>query len=139
MKLVLTHEYTSCTTQLCKIREKVRITCAQMGFKEADINLITLVIDEACSNIIRYAYCGDKSGRIILEIFQAETEAIFHLQDFAKCITASCLEVKEKKLTEPGGLGLKMMHQVMDSVTLLPPTSAIGNILELKKRLPEGL
>jgi anti-sigma regulatory factor (Ser/Thr protein kinase) len=108
-----------------------------LAYAESDINLIALVIDEACSNIIRYAYCGE-SGRIVLEIFQRENEAIFHLQDFAKCIDKSCLELREKNLLEPGGLGLQLIHQVMDSVQLLPPQGTTGNILELKKYLPEG-
>ena len=64
--------------------------------------------------------------------------AIFHLQDFAKCIDASCLEYRKKNILEPGGLGLQLIHEVMDSVALLPPKKAIGNILELKKTLPKG-
>jgi anti-sigma regulatory factor (Ser/Thr protein kinase) len=106
-------------------------------YSESDINLITLVIDEACTNIIRYAY-GGESGRIILEIFEHENEAIFHLQDFAKCIDKSCLELRKTNILEPGGLGLQLIYQVMDFVQLLPPEGSVGNILELKKHLPKG-
>lgn len=137
MKRILCVEHSACSSQLCQIRDKVRETCHSLAYAESEINLIALVIDEACSNIIRYAYCGE-SGRILLEIFQHENEAIFHLQDFAKCIDKSCLELREKNLLEPGGLGLQLIHQVMDSVQLLPPQGTTGNILELKKYLPEG-
>jgi len=109
-----------------------------MGFSEPEINLLTLAIDEACTNIIRYAYCGDKSGRIELEVYQSENEAIFFLTDYAKCIKKSCLEIKDKKLTEPGGLGLKLIHKAMDSVQLISLSDPVGNKLELKKRLPQG-
>ena len=95
------------------------------------------MIDEACTNIIRYAYSGE-SGRIVLEIFQHEGEAIFHLQDFAKCIDKSCLELRKESLLEPGGLGLQLIYKVMDFVQLLPPKESVGNILELKKYLPKG-
>ncbi len=138
MKLIRYEQYNACTTQLCKIRTEVRFACQAMGYPETDINLIALAIDEACTNIIRFAYCGDKSGRIVLEVYQAESQAIFLLRDFAECIEESCLEVKSKCLTEPGGLGLQLINQIMDSVQLIPPPDSVGNILELKKRLPQG-
>lgn len=137
MKRILHVEHSACSTQLSQIRESVREACQRLGYSQSDINLITLVIDEACTNIIRYDYCGE-SGRIVLEIFEHEEMAIFHLQDFAKCIDASCLEYRKKNILEPGGLGLQLIHQVMDSVTLLPPKESIGNILELKKTLRKG-
>ncbi|MBL4911037.1 MAG: ATP-binding protein [Alteromonadaceae bacterium] len=136
MKLNRRIEHCASTEKLCQIRAEVRQACQQMHFCQEDINLITLAIDEACTNIIRYAYSGDESGRLIVSIFHNESDAIFHLQDFAKCISPSCLEVRKKNLTEPGGLGLQLIHQVMDQVQLLPPSSSIGNILELKKHLP---
>jgi anti-sigma regulatory factor (Ser/Thr protein kinase) len=115
----------------------VRDACKQLGYPESEINVITLAIDEACTNIIRYAYCGE-SGRIVLEIYQEPKQAIFRLRDFAPCIDGACLEYRKKNLLEPGGLGLQLIHQVMDSVQLIPPPEPIGNILELKKRLPKG-
>lgn len=137
MKRILHVEHSACTSQLCQIRDKVREACHVLMYSDSDINLITLVIDEACTNIIRYAY-GGESGRIILEIFQHEDEAIFHLQDFAKCIDKSCLELRKTHVLEPGGLGLQLIYQVMDFVQLLPPRGSVGNILELKKYLPKG-
>jgi anti-sigma regulatory factor (Ser/Thr protein kinase) len=137
MKRILHVEHSACTSQLCQIRDKVREACHVLMYSESDINLITLVIDEACTNIIRYAY-GGESGRIILEIFEHENEAIFHLQDFAKCIDKSCLELRKTNILEPGGLGLQLIYQVMDFVQLLPPEGSVGNILELKKHLPKG-
>jgi len=138
MKRILHVEHSACTSQLCQIRDKVRATSHSLAYSEDDINLITLVIDEACTNIIRYAYCGEP-GRIVLEVFQHENEAIFHIQDFAKCIDKSCLKLREKNLLEPGGLGLQLIYKVMDSVQLLSPEGSVGNILELKKHLPQGI
>ena len=138
MKLIRSSEYSSCTSELCQIRATVRDACSEVGFEEADINCITLAIDEACTNIIRYAYGGEKCGRVILEIYQTDSEIIFRLTDFAQCIDKSCLEVKQKELLEPGGLGLQLIHQVMDSVQLMPPPKSVGNLLELKKFLPKG-
>jgi len=136
MKLNCRIEKSASTAQLCQIRSEVRQACAKMNFAESEINLITLAIDEACTNIIRYAYCGDESGRIVLNIYQSENAAIFQLQDFAKCISPSCLELRQQNLSQPGGLGLHLIHQVMDKVELLPPENHEGNILELTKHLP---
>jgi anti-sigma regulatory factor (Ser/Thr protein kinase) len=138
MKLILSEEHNACTSQLCQIRAKVRDACELLGFPITDINVITLAIDEACTNIIRYAY-GGKAGRIVLTIYQKDEEAVFLLQDFAECIDETCIEMKKKSLLEPGGLGLKLIYQIMDSVELLPSHDQIGNILELKKHLPKGL
>jgi len=137
MKRILHVEHSACTSQLCQIRDKVREACHSLAYSESDINLITLVIDEACTNIIRYAYNGNP-GRIVLEIYKDENEAIFQLQDFAKCIDNSCLELRKTNLLEPGGLGLQLIYKVMDFVQLLPPKGSVGNILELKKHLPKG-
>jgi len=137
MKRILHVEHSACTSQLCQIRDKVREACHSLAYSESDINLITLVIDEACTNIIRYAYNGNP-GRIVLEIYKDESEAIFQLQDFAKCIDNSCLELRKTNLLEPGGLGLQLIYKVMDFVQLLPPKGSVGNILELKKHLPKG-
>jgi anti-sigma regulatory factor (Ser/Thr protein kinase) len=138
MKLVRCEHYKACTNELSEIRSVVRCACKKLGFEESEINLLTLAIDEACTNIIRYAYCGDKTGRIELEVYQSDDDAIFFLTDYAKCITQSCLEIKNQKLTEPGGLGLKLIYKVMDSVRLISLSDPIGNKLELKKRLPQG-
>jgi len=138
MKLLRTEEFKASTAQLCQIRAEVRQACQLMHYDDADINVITLAIDEACTNIIRYAYNGDESGKLVIKIFQHEEQAVFHVQDFAKCIEKSCIELRKKKLLQPGGLGLQLIHQVMDSVQLIPPPDGVGNILELKKRLPTG-
>lgn len=137
MKRILHVEHSACSSELCQIRDNIRRVCHLLGYSEDDINLITLVIDEACTNIIRYAYSGEP-GKIVIEIFQHEDEVIFHLQDFAQCIDKSCVELREKELLEPGGLGLQIIHQVMDFVQLLQPHGTVGNILELKKYLPKG-
>jgi anti-sigma regulatory factor (Ser/Thr protein kinase) len=137
MKLIRCEEHDACASQLCKIRASVRDTCKSFDFPEDEINLITLAIDEACTNIIRYAYCGDM-GRIVLQIFQDNNQAIFRLRDFGPCIDGACLEFRKNNLLEPGGLGLQLIHKVMDSVELIPPPEPIGNILELKKHLPKG-
>ncbi|MFT5759167.1 MAG: anti-sigma regulatory factor (Ser/Thr protein kinase) [Alteromonadaceae bacterium] len=138
MKLVRCEHYKASTNELSEIRRVVRCACKKLGFEESEINLLTLAIDEACTNIIRYAYCGDKTGRIELEVYQSDEDAIFILTDYAKCITPSCLEIKNKELTDPGGLGLKLIYKAMDSVRLISLSDPIGNKLELKKRLPQG-
>lgn len=137
MKLIRHEERDACTSQLCNMRAIVRESCIELGFEQKEINNITLAIDEACTNIIRYAYQG-KPGKIILEIYQHENNAIFRLQDFAKCIDKSCLKLRKKNLLKPGGLGLNLIHQIMDSVELIPPSGTFGNILQLTKHLPKG-
>ena len=101
MKLVRCEHYNACTNELSEIRSVVRCACKKMGFSESEINLLPLAIDEACNNIIPYAYCVDKSGRIELEVDQSEDEAIFFLTDYA-FLFLNLLKVVETLQDFPG-------------------------------------
>lgn len=136
MELIQRLPCEACSTQLCGIRETVRDICADLGYPGADIDCITLAIDEACANVIRHAYKDCEGGKFILEVYRDVTAAVFKLQDFADPVDKDCFRIPEENLLKPGGLGLSLIHKVMDSVTLLPPPPNVGNLLEMRKKLP---
>ena len=141
MELLLRNPCSASASKLCGIREQVREVCAQLGYMDSDIDCIVLAIDEACANIIRHAYKNQKYGKYILEIFRNNEDVIFRLQDFADKVDASCFNAKleaAEELSKPGGLGLVLIHRVMDSVQLLATPGDEGNLLEMRKKLPEG-
>ncbi|TQV86093.1 ATP-binding protein [Exilibacterium tricleocarpae] len=127
----------ACSTELCGVREQVRDICIQLGYPSTDTDCITLAIDEACANVIRHAYKDRTDGRFILEIYRDDGMVVFKLQDFADPVDRDCLQPPAENLREPGGLGLLLIHKVMDSVTLLPPPPNVGNLLEMRKKLPQ--
>jgi len=133
---ILHKESNACPSELCHIRKAVAHASHQLGFSQQDSDAIVLAIDEACTNIIRYAYKDCKQGRVVLDVFSDGTQAIFRLRDNAPKSPKDCLEVKKIDLKKPGGLGVMLIQQVMDSVAFVETEASAGNTLEMKKKLP---
>lgn len=135
MKLIKNIECDSCTSKLCSIRADVREACLEFGFPDPDINSIVLAVDEACANVIRYGYKYCNNGSVKLQIFAADGEAVFHIIDQCPEICEADITAKPVVDEQPGGLGLHIIHQVMDRVHLIEG-NASGNTLEMRKQLP---
>ncbi len=133
---ILTKEYNACPDELCQVRKAVATACLTIGYNEQDINAIVLAIDEAYTNIIRYAYKNCQNGKVTLQILTDSQQTIFRLHDYADKVPADCLKTKSKDLMKPGGLGVMLMKQIMDWVGFVDSAECQGNILELKKNLP---
>ena len=133
---ILQLETSASPTELGHIRQEVAAACLKLGFAQRDIDAIVLAIDEACTNIIRYAYKDCNKGNVTLEILSDGKQAIFRLHDEAPKSPRDCLKLKKIDLTKPGGLGVMLMRQVMDWVGFVDTKASCGNILELKKKLP---
>jgi len=100
----------------------VQQAAIQAGFEERDSRRIMLAVDEACTNIIRHSYRGDVTKRIIITCRWTRGEHLeVRLKDFGQGVDPRLLETHEKKdLSQPGGLGLCIMRQVMDEVKYNP-------------------
>jgi serine/threonine-protein kinase RsbW len=140
---LLRKTWSSCPNELSDIRKNISEICEQLGYPQSEISAIVLAIDEACTNIIRYAYDNCKDGKIRIEITTAldkttgEHQVIFRLYDFAKKVSKNCIKKKASDPMKPGGLGVVLMQQVMDSVEFVHTRFCRGNILEMKKSLPK--
>ena len=135
-KKILSEKWSSCPSELCHIRSNISKACAQMKYSKEDTNAIVLAIDEACTNIIRYAYNSSRDGEIYIEVITSETKAIFRLHDHAEKVTDECITGKTSNIDEPGGLGVMLIKEIMDSVHFVHTDTCPGNILEMKKDLP---
>jgi len=135
---LLSKKWTSCPSELSDIRKNVGEVCQQLAYSEQQTSAIILAIDEACTNIIRYAYKDCRDGVIQIDISTDKQQVIFRLYDFAKQVSKDCIKVKPSSPLKPGGLGVMLMKQVMDTVEFIHTKNCGGNILEMKKDLPEG-
>jgi len=138
-KKILSKKWSSCPTELCDVRCNIKKICGQLKFTEEDTNTIVLAIDEACTNIIRYSYDNNSSGEILIEVFTSDKDVIFRLHDHGKKASKDCMNAIPTADLEPGGLGIQLMKQIMDTVHFIDIEECPGNILEMIKERPKGV
>ncbi len=124
----------SCTSELQKIRSTVKSACGEFGFDSEKTSAIVLAVDEACANVIRHSCAYSDSFKLDLNISREKNYGVFIVIDNCPPITEEQLCPKSDNPLQPGGLGLQLIHQVMDSVTLLPHNGS-GNRLEMKIKI----
>ena len=98
------------------VRSVVGQLAALRGFSEEETQFIILAVDEACANVIRHAYKGRQDGEIVISCRERPDGIEFLLTDFGKPADASCWPKRSLDEVRPGGLGIPLIHAVMDHV-----------------------
>ncbi|HOQ32480.1 MAG TPA: ATP-binding protein [Candidatus Hydrogenedens sp.] len=104
------------------VRALVRNYLEMAHFSKERIDDIVLGLDEACTNCIRHAYHGAKSGIIHLSARLGTVWLEFELQDCGNCPPKDFLirekrnDVTPEKL-KPHGLGLIILKRAFDEVS----------------------
>lgn len=108
------------------LRSMVEVIAARAGLDDVCANRVALAVDELYANIVRHGYHG-APGPVEFEtrIHRAdgeEQELLFVFRDFATPLTdtgwkevAHPLHHDAEKI-EPGGLGVHLIHSIMDRV-----------------------
>lgn len=101
---------------LSLIREWVATSCKEVDLSPEKISQLKLAINEACSNIIRHAYEGDKNKVIILQLNFDHEKLVFEARDFGKKLDPT--KYKEPDLDTPleGGYGRFIIRSLVDEV-----------------------
>jgi anti-sigma regulatory factor (Ser/Thr protein kinase) len=116
------------------IRSSLYPVVVNAGFSKKEARKIVLAVDEACSNIIKYAYEGDHSRLIALNIAVKKTKLVIELRDSGKRPDVSRIIPRKLDDIRPGGLGTHFMAEVFDNVEY-DTTSDAGTILTLEKNI----
>lgn len=127
--------FTSQADQLKHVRDKVRSIVDDQGCSKEDVDSIVLAVNEACMNIIQHAYGPDMCGNIVLEILKNNDQLIFRLIDFAKPVDECSVKSRDLDDIRPGGLGVHLINEMMDTVAFVECPDNAGNILEMKKKI----
>ena len=121
---------------LDEIRTRVGDEARSAGFSDKAIYAVQLAADEAASNIIEHAYAGrpDATFEMACEAREDQLIVVFTDQgksfDFARVIKPDIkADLSERKI---GGLGVYLMHKLMDDVQYRSTGS--DNVLTLTKR-----
>ncbi len=129
----------ACADRLRLVRSAVREVAEMCGCSEATAQDIQVAVGEACQNIIRHAYNGDDKGILEIGISRREGVLIFKLQDYARSVDTAAIKPRQPEQNQerlkPGGLGVYLIHEIMDEVDYLTPPSGKGNLLRLLKRI----
>jgi len=107
------------------------------GIDEAVLEDIKLAVDEACANVIKHAYSGNTSGKIVIKY--KTTPDIYQVIITDNGIKAQNDLLKGRDLDDvrPGGLGVHFIKRVFD-VFELDEKKKKGNRLILIKRLQKS-
>jgi len=108
-------QFTSHTANLAVMRDFVRTFVSDFPFSERDRVLMVLGIDEACTNIIRYAYAMRDDQPIRLSIEPLRDRIRIRLRDYGEPIYKS-LNALAANRSKPGGRGIQFMRQIFDEV-----------------------
>jgi len=125
-------------------RELVAAVAKRLGFDDSACGQIALAVDEALCNIIRHGYGRKPDGRIWLSLWPlpagpGEPEGLrIVLEDEARQVEPELIKGRELEDIRPGGLGVYIIKQVMDSVKY-EKRPGVGMRLEmLKTHSPSG-
>ena len=121
---------------LDEVREHVGGLARQHGFGERAIYSVQLAADEAASNIIEHAYAERPSETFLLRCDYSNDRLIMTFLDMGESFDFSRVktpdlsaDLSKRKI---GGLGIFLMHKLMDEVDYKVTRS--GNFLTLVKR-----
>jgi anti-sigma regulatory factor (Ser/Thr protein kinase) len=131
-----TQTFTCLLENLGKICDYITGFAIQAGFNESQVYAVQLSVDEAATNIIEHAYCGDLGDdlEITCEVLNNGLKVILH--DHGRpfepeLVPEPVVDVPLEKL-KSRGLGIFLMRKMMDEVRF-EFTPDHGNTLTMVK------
>lgn len=117
------------------VRSAIYPLVIEAGFPKKDARRIVLAVDEACSNIIKYAYEGDYSRTYAMDVTVESGRLVVELRDSGKKPDVSKISPRKLEEVRPGGLGTHIIASVFDTVEYDTNRGA-GTVLTLVKKMP---
>ncbi len=117
------------------LREFVRVLAKKQGCCDENLDCMVMAINEACMNVIQHAYKEKDDEEIIVEFWKDGKELIIKVFDFADQVNLDLIKSRDLEDLRPGGLGVHIIHQVMDWVEYKYNSNQSCNILEMHKKL----
>jgi len=114
------------------IRSALYPIVIEAGFLKKESGQIVLAVDEACSNIIKYAYEGDHTKTITMNVRMDPGKLTIELKDSGRKPDVSKIVPRKLDEIRPGGLGTHFMATVFDKIEY-DTTNDAGTVLTLMK------
>jgi anti-sigma regulatory factor (Ser/Thr protein kinase) len=118
---------------LYAIRSALYPLVIDAGFSKSEARKIVLAVDEACSNIIKYAYGGDHTKTISMTVIVDGDGFTVRLRDYGRKVDAAAIAPRDPAEVRPGGLGTRFMAMAFDTVRYEGPAGP-GTLLTMEKK-----
>lgn len=122
---------------LADIGEFVTKSGQALGMDEDEAYQAQLAVDEACTNAIQHGTSPGTQAPICVECMRQDDSCVFVLRDEGRPFDPTKVALPDVKANarrrKAGGLGLYLMHKLMDKVTYR--TEQGTNVLTMTKRL----
>jgi len=128
-----TVEFSSHTGNLALMRNCVREFLDGYPFSEKERLLMVLGVDEACTNIIRYAYRLRDDQLIALSMEGLRRCVRMRLRDYGEQVRPHKMKGRSHDIIKPGGLGLYLIRNAFDEIDYV--LKRRGTELVLTKKL----
>jgi len=133
--LVTSHRFPARADALTTVREVVNKACSDCGCTPDTATDIIIAVGEACQNVVRHAYRDEEEGEATLDIYCKDGIIEFRLHDSARPVDLEKLKPKWPDKLAPGGLGICLIHDIMDEVEYIPTPDGRGNLLRMVKSI----
>ncbi len=130
-----TVEFSSHTANLALMRKCVRKFLKGYPFSEKQRLLMVLGVDEACTNVIRYAYRLRDDQVISLQMEGLRTCVRVRLRDYGEQVLPDEMKGRPHEMVKPGGLGLFLIRNAFDEIDYIHKRQ--GTELVLTKNLEQ--
>lgn len=134
-QLLLELQFPAQAVQMRNVRGRLREVLDEQAVAPELRDQLVLAVDEACTNIIRHAYCGCIDDTISLLLKRERDMLVFELRDDAPPVDPGKITARDLGDCRPGGLGVPFIRKLMDDWQLEPGPGGKGNILRMRKRL----
>jgi len=126
-------EFSSHTANLALLRKCVRDFLNGYPFSDKERLLMVLGVDEACTNVIRYAYRLRDDQIISLRMEGLRKCVRMRLRDYGEKVFPHEMKGRSHDMIKPGGLGLHLIRYAFDQVDYIHKRR--GTELVLTKKL----
>lgn len=122
--------------EIRSIRRQVHSFAQGLGFSDDETAHITLAVDEALVNVIEHGYGGPCDKPIEVELRriarQGRTGISICIRDQGRQVDPATIQGRNLDEVRPGGLGVHIIHSVMDEVEF-QPAGPEGMLLKMTK------
>ena len=130
--------FCSMPNRLKLLRCVIRDAADMCGLDAAASDQVVLAVNEACMNIIQHAYGMQPDGRIDVTVIEETGAMVIHVRDYADRVDVEKISSRDLDDVRPGGLGVHLIHSLMDECGFLAAPPEGGNLFEMKKFVDSG-